>query len=254
MRCILGFTILVTTAFGTAFGQCSDADKRALVDFHNAFETAYQTGDKAALTAFVADDFVAFPSMGGKAGYINAAMAVFERSKTNPQAAVWPTRDRFMVSCTVGTATITHRNTVLTPNSRGGKPETIYSRSLHFLEKSNGKWQVVTNAGHPLDDLGILWYLEQDWNDAILKRDKAWFEQNFASDFSGVDTMTGKLSNKSEDIAGTVNDKGTMDLAETTNVNVRVDGNAAIVTGTHDNETTTRALRTTERHALRTRG
>ena len=89
----------------------------------------------------------------------------------------------------------------------------------------------MSNAGNPLDDSAIIWYLEQDWNDAAPKRDKAWFEKNYASDFSSVSSTTGKLSNKAEDIADLMNDKGTLELTETTDMNIRVDGNTAIVTG-----------------------
>jgi ketosteroid isomerase-like protein len=42
--------------------------------------------------------------------------------------------------------------------------------------------------------------------------------------------MTGRLSNRAEDIAGIVNDKG-LELAETSDMNVRLDGDKAVVTG-----------------------
>ena len=231
MRYIFGFTILVAATFGTAFGQCSDADKKALEAFDRAWSVAGQNGDKAALMNIYADDYVGLPAMEGKTAAINGTMATFERNKANPAGANNATYDHYMISCTPSSATVTHRNTVWTPNGEGGKPGTFYSRSVHVLEKRGGKWQVVSNAGNDLDDYAVLWYLEQDWNDAAPKRDKAWFEKNYAADFTGVSSVTGKLSNKAEDIADLMNDKGTLELTETTDMDIRIDGRTAIVTG-----------------------
>ena len=54
----------------------------------------------------------------------------------------------------------------------------------------------------------MLWYLEQDWNDAVLKKDRTWFEKNYASDFTSVSSTTARVMNRTEDIADTVDDKG----------------------------------------------
>ncbi len=225
MKNIFGVTILLAAMFSSAFGQCSNADKKALEAFDRAWSAAGQNGDKTALTAIYADDYVGFPAMQAKASAIDATMATFERNKANPPTSN-TAYDHYLISCTPTGATVTHRNTTV---SNSGS--TTYSRSVHVLEKRGGKWQVVSNAGGGLTDSDVIWYLEQDWNDALMKRDKAWFEKNYATDFSGVDTMTGRLSNKSEDIAGTVNDKGSMELAETSDMSIRVDGDRAVVTG-----------------------
>jgi ketosteroid isomerase-like protein len=231
MKYFLGTFALILSMLGVAFGQCSDADKKALEAFDHAWSEAGQKGDRAALMNIYADDYVGFPGMVGKTAAINGTMATFERNKANPAEAAKTTYDRYMISCTPLTATITHRNTVWTPSGQGGKPETFYSRSVHFLEKRSGKWQVVSNAGHDLDDYMILEYLEQDWNDANLKRDKAWWEKNYAADFSSVSSVTGKLMNKAEDIAESMNDKGTIELTETSDLDIRIDRNFAVVTG-----------------------
>lgn len=231
MRYILGTLILIVASFATALGECSDADKKALEAFDRAWGAAGVGGDKTALMAIYADDYVGLPGMLGKAATIDATMATFDRNKANPNGADKATYDHYIITCTTVSATITHRNTVWTPMGEGGKPETFYTRSVHFLEKRNGRWQVVSNAGGGLDDSAVIWYLEQDWNDASPKRDKAWFEKNYAGDFTSVSSVTGKLSNKAEDIADTMNDKGTLELTETSDMNIRVDGNTAIVTG-----------------------
>jgi len=92
---------------------------------------------------------------------------------------------------------------------------------------------VVSNGGNGMDDYAVLWYLEQDWNDAGVKRDKNWAEKNYASDFTSVSSRNGKLNNKAQDIAEMMDDKGTPELNETTDMETRIDGNVAIVTGVY---------------------
>jgi ketosteroid isomerase-like protein len=213
------------------FPQCSDADKKALQEFDGAWSKAGLGGDKATLTAIYADDYLGLPGMQGKAAAIDSTMRTFEKNKANPDGADKVIYDNYIVSCTPLTATITHRNTVWTPNGTGGKPESFYTRSVHVLEKRGGKWQVVSNAGSGLDDYDVLWYLEQDWNNAVLTKNKAWFEKNYASDFTSISSGSAKLLNKQEAIADDMDPKVTMELVETTGMNIRIDGNTAIVTG-----------------------
>ena len=228
---VLLITIVLATALSVA-AECSDADKQALAALDGKWSKAGQSGDKAALMALYADDYMGLPGMQSKTSAIDATMATFERNKANPAGADKVTYDHYIISCTPMTATITHRNTVWTPDGTGGKPETFYTRSVHFLEKRNGNWQVVSNAGNDLDDYAILWYLEQDWNNAIWKKDKAWFEKNYAADFTSISSTSAKVMSRAEDIADAVNDKSTFDLVETTGMNIRIDRNFAIVTGT----------------------
>lgn len=231
MRYFVGTLIITAAMFGAAFGQCSNADKAALEAFDRAWGVAGETGDKAALMNILADDFVGLPGMIGKTASIENTMKGFEANKKNPNPDK-VTHDHYYISCTPMSATITHRNTVWTADGEGGKPETFWTRSVHFLEKRGGKWQVVSNAGGGgLDDYGVLWYLEQDWNDAVAKQDKDWFEKNYASDFTSISSSSAKLMNKAEDIADTVDPKSKIDSAETTDMNIRVDGDKAIVTG-----------------------
>lgn len=232
MRKILGLMVLIGVAIATAAAQCSEADKKALEAFDGAWSKAGQGGDRAALMNILADDYVAFPGRQGKASAIEATMRTFETNKTNPAGADKVGYDHYIISCTPMTATITHRNTISTLDGVGGKPETFYTRSVHFLEKRGGRWQVVSNAGNDLDDYGVLWYLEQDWNNAVWKKDKGWFDRNYAPDFTSISSTTAKVMNKAEDIADTINDKSTMEMVETTGMNIRIDGNYAIITGT----------------------
>jgi ketosteroid isomerase-like protein len=232
MKKLIFCLLFVLASVLAVAAECSDADKAALESFDRAWGKASVTGDRSALMNIYADDYVGLPAGSGKASTIADTMAAFERSKANPNPNPDNVNyDHYIISCTPVTATITHRNTVSTSDGEGGKPQTFYTRSVHFLEKRGGKWQVVSNAGGALDDAAVIWYLEQDWNDAAPKRNKAWFDKNYASDFVSISSSTGKMTNKAEEIADIMNDKGTLELTETTDMNVRVDGNIAVVTG-----------------------
>jgi len=224
MKRTLTISLVVIAAVFSAAAQCTDADKKALEAFDKAWSAAGTNGDRNALMAIYASDYVGFPAMQTQKAAVDATMATFERNKVTPPTST-SSADHYLIMCSPASATITHRNTTVAANGT-----TTYSRSVHILERRGGKWQVVSNAGNTLDDNSIIWYLEQDWNNALMKRDRTWFEKHYASDFSGIDTMTGRLSNKAEDITGIVNDKG-LELAETYEVSIRVDGDKAIVTG-----------------------
>jgi ketosteroid isomerase-like protein len=229
VKYIFGVLLVTVAAFGVAFGQCSDADKKALEAFDHAWGAASVGGDRATLTGIYADDYMGLPGMQDKAAAIDAAVKASEKNKANPNPDK-VSYDNYIISCTPNTATITHRNTIWTPEGTGGKPETFYTRSVHFLEKRGGKWLVVSNVGGGLDDFGVLWYLEHDWNNAAIKRDKDWFTNNFASDYSSVSSGTGALRHKDDDIADMI--KGAVeDWNELSDMNIRIEGNTAVVTG-----------------------
>jgi ketosteroid isomerase-like protein len=228
MKHLFSLFILTLSFSGAAFGECSTADKKALEAFDRAWGAAGLGGKREAMADFLAPDFVGLPDMIGKVKTLDDAMATFERNKTNPSTAN-VAFDHYIVSCTPTGATITHRN-VSTAKGDNGKDHTAYSRSVHVLEKRGGKWLAVSSIVNDLDDSAVIWYLEQDWNNALLKRDRGWFEKNYAADFTGVSTATGKLNGKGEEIKEIANDTG-LELAETTDMNIRVDGNMAVVTG-----------------------
>ncbi len=230
MKRILSITVLMFACSFAAIAQCSDADKKALEHLDHAWSEAGQKGDKNALMAIYADDFVGLPGMQGKTAAIDGTMANFERNKNNPSPDK-VTNDHYMITCTANSATVTHRNKVWTADGEGGKPETFYTRSVHVFEKRGGKWQVVSTTGNGLDEYDVIWYLEQDWNNAFWKRDAEWFKKNFASDFSSVSSEDGKLTGKADDIASMLADKSTYDHVGTTGMNIAIEGRTARVTG-----------------------
>ena len=231
MKNIILMFVLTFTFAGFAFGECSESDKKALEAFDRAWGEAGQKGDRTALMAIYADDYAGMPEMQNKTQTIEATMKTFERDRANPNMADKVSHDNYMITCTPNSAVITHRNIVTTKNGAGGKAETFWTRSVHFLEKRGGKWQVVGNAGNALDESAMLAYMEMDWSNAEVKRDTNWFEQNFAADYSGISSRTGKLSTKAEEIAGYKSDKSVTEFAEATNMNIRIEGNSAVVTG-----------------------
>jgi ketosteroid isomerase-like protein len=223
--------VLVFSAATFAFGECTDTDKKALEAFDRTWSEAGEKGNRAALMNVYADDYISMPEMTNKTQAIDDTMKSFERDKVNPLMADKISHDNYMITCTPTTATITHRNVITTKAGAGGKEETFFTRSVHFLEKRKGKWQVVSNAGHGLDDYGVLMYMEHDWNNATLKRDVEWFDKNYAADFSGVSSRTGAIMNKVQDVADMKNDKSVFEPFELSEMNIRIDGNTAVVTG-----------------------
>lgn len=226
---LAALSILVAAA--PAYAQCSDADKRALEAFDRSWGEATTRGDRVALQSILADDYQALgPAVTqGKTATIDAAVRTAERNRANPAEAARIAYDAYSIACTPTTATVTHRN--IATARVDGKDQTFNTRSIHVLEKRGGRWQVVTNAGHPLDDQGVLAYMEREWNDASLKHDASWFERNYAFDASDISSRTGAIMNKAQAVADSRNDKSVLQSLELSDLNTRVEGNTAVVTG-----------------------
>ncbi len=221
----------IVFAAAPAFGQCADAEKKALETFDHAWGDATNRGDKAAMATFFADDYQGFTATGtqGKTAAIDASARAAEQNRSNPADAPRVEYGSYSYSCTPNTATITHRTTVTARVD--GKDQTFNSRSVHFLEKRNGRWQAVANAGSPLDDAGVLAYMEREWNDAALTHNRGWFERNYAFDVSDISSRTGGIMTKGQAVADAGTDKTDIQSLDLSDLNVRVEGNTAIVTG-----------------------
>jgi ketosteroid isomerase-like protein len=233
MKRILTTTLLILSVTTLVFGQCSEADKQKLMAFDKAWGEAGQRGDKAFLQNVYADDYINTSLAGTltKAQAIENAVRAADRLRANPQNADSVSHDNYVITCTPNTATITHRN--VSTRKVDGKEQDFYTRSVHFLEKRGGEWRVVSDAGGPLNDAGQLLYMEMEWSDADKKGDVAWFERNLAADYYGVSSLTGKLNTKAEDIADIRNRKEVIDSAVASDMDVRVEGNTALVTGVY---------------------
>jgi ketosteroid isomerase-like protein len=71
----------------------------------------------------------------------------------------------------------------------------------------------------------------QEWNNADIGRDFAWFEANYADDATEISSRSGSISDKKESIADFKSTKNVTETADLSNLQVRVDGNFAVVTG-----------------------
>jgi ketosteroid isomerase-like protein len=229
MKAILA-AVSILFAAAPAFAQCSDADKKSLEAWDRGWGEATTRGDRAALQSIIADDFQGLGAAAttGKTATIDAAVATAERNRANPADAPRIVYDAYSISCTRSSATITHRNTVTARVD--GKDQTFATRSVHVLEKRGGRWQAVANAGHGLDDQATLAYMERDWIDAAVKKDASWVERNYASDASDIGSTSGGIMNKAQTVADMRNTKTTYDKIDLSDLNIRVDGNTAVVT------------------------
>ncbi len=230
MKQVIAAAVILFAAL-PAFAQCTDAEKKALETFDHAWGDATNRGDKAAMATFFADDYQGFVASGtqNKTAAIDAAARVAEQNRANPADAPRPEYGSYSFSCTPNTATITHRTTVTARVD--GKDQAFYNRSVHFLEKRNGRWQVVANAGGALDDAGQLAYMEREWNDAVLTHNRAWFERNYAFDASDISSRTGAIMTKAQAVAEAGTAKTVFQSLELSDLNIRVEGNNAVVTG-----------------------
>ena len=225
---LMGFLLIFAAT--NVWGQCSEANKKDLEAFDREWGRAGLAGEKDKLMAIYADDYASLPTMGTKTSAVADAMADFEAEKVKPSGAK-TTHEHYMIACTPTTATISHRNTTWTPGINGAKPASSFSRSVHVLEKRGGRWQAVSNAGGSMDDYTTLWYLDQDFNNAIRGRDRGWFESTYSPNFRSVSSTSAQIMSRSADIDSTINDKGKYDLVESSDSQIRVDGTTAIING-----------------------
>jgi ketosteroid isomerase-like protein len=223
---LLCLTCLLTVP---AIADCSATEKKALEDLDHAWGVASIGGDRAALEQIYASDYMGTSPAAteNQAQTIDNTMRTFEREKGVPQPVT--AYDHYIINCTPMTATITHRNTITVNDD--GKSGTFYTRSVHFLEKRAGRWQVVGNAGGPLGDTAQIAYLEEDWNIADINNDVAWFEKMYASELTSISSLTGAVTNKREELAAMRSRKDRTTFAEISDFNTHKEGDTVIATG-----------------------
>jgi ketosteroid isomerase-like protein len=211
--------------------QCSDAEKAKLEEFDKAWTEAAQRGDRTRLQAMFADDFASTELTGSqdKTTTIDATVRAAERARATGQTPPPTTSDNYIIACTPVSAVITHR--AATTTTVNGREQTSYFRSVHMLEKRGGRWQLVGNAGHALNDAGVLLYMQHDWTDASKRKDMAWFERIIADVASGISSRTGAIKTKSQAIESMRSDKSVIESIELLEPTVRVEGDAAVLTG-----------------------
>ena len=73
--------------------------------------------------------------------------------------------------------------------------------------------------------------MERAWNDASLKNDPSWTERNYAFDASDISSRTGGIMTKAQAVADARTDKTVYQSLDLSELNVRTEGNTALVTG-----------------------
>jgi ketosteroid isomerase-like protein len=220
--------LLCVAASTPVFAECSAADRAALQAFDVAWTKASNSGDRAALTTILSDNFGSTNVIGGgtKAANIDNTVRNAALNAANPQPQGTP--DRFAFICSATLATIMHRNT-----TAAVAPATYptYSRTMHVLEKKGNSWQVVTSMNNALTDQQTLMYMEQDWNEAWKNHDVAWIEKNYAPFSRDVYAVTGAVLRKADVIADMKKGADTYESLELSDMAVRVEGDVAVVSG-----------------------
>jgi ketosteroid isomerase-like protein len=224
MLCCLMFLLVSPLA-----ADCSSADKKALEAYDRSWGDSATKGDRAALEQIYAVDFMGLTSgnMLNRADTIDGQVRDADKARGTLQPVV--THDYYMINCTATTATITHRNVITT--TEDGHSSTNYSRSIHVLEKRDGRWQVVTSTGNPIGDAAQVIYLEHDWNDADMSGNSVWFDKNYASNMTNISSRTGKMTNKAEEMADLKSRKSVMTSEELSDLDARKEGDTVVVTG-----------------------
>ena len=228
---VLAVLMMMAASSAARSQQCSGAEKAKLEEIDRAWADATRRGDRAQLAAIFADDFASSDINGSqnKTATIDAAVRAAERTRASGQTPPAAVYDNYLITCTPASAVITHRATTTT--TVDGKEQTSYFRSVHVLEKRGGRWQVVGNAGHALTDAAALLYLENDWSDARVRKDIAWFERMLTDDVTAASASTGTIQTKSQYIESIRTDKSVIESMDLLEPAVRVDGNTAVITG-----------------------
>ncbi len=73
--------------------------------------------------------------------------------------------------------------------------------------------------------------LEHEWNEALKSRNASWFEEHLADDFTDISSGNGAQHTKAENISALKTDTTKYETLELSNLQVRIEGNAGVVTG-----------------------
>jgi ketosteroid isomerase-like protein len=101
-----------------------------------------------------------------------------------------------------------------------------------FASASVMSASVDSDRKHSLEGEGaVLIQMERQWNEALRTKNAAWFEENLAVDVTDINSGNGALSTKTDDIAAIKADTTVYETLEFSDLKVRVEGNAGVVTG-----------------------
>jgi ketosteroid isomerase-like protein len=227
MKKLLAITFLTVLSTVCIFAQ-NGADEQELIRMDKEWSAAMERGDRDALHRIIADDYTTRNGAWNKAQYIEQAIKDKANDDINLKNATSVPLNYSVKFKGAEMAVMTHFT--IGKGEYKGKSFTDYSRSIHVWMKRGGRWQVVASEGAPIPDGQVLRHIEREWEDANKNKDKAWLERNLADEYTAINSR-GKMFNKTEDIADTLSNADTITSGELSNMQVRVHGDTAVVTG-----------------------
>jgi len=227
MKKLFSITLLTFLSTVCIFAQ-NGADEQELIRMDKEWSQAMERGDRDALNRIIADDFTTRNGTVNKTQYIEQAMKDKADDDINLKNAS-SVPSNYSVKFKGGEMAVMSHITIGNGEYKG-KSFTNYSRSMHVWMKRGGRWQVVASEGAPIPDGQVLRHIEREWEDANKNKDKAWLERNLADEYTAINSR-GKMFNKTEDIADTLSNADTITSGELSNMQVRVHGDTAVVTG-----------------------
>lgn len=231
MKELFAVVLLTAVCATAAAAQCSDAEKAALEQFDKTWGEHSLKGNRAELERIYADDYAEIGPTGIDARKKDAIESAVSGAAANPTLPNL-TFDNYVITCTPNTAVITHRN--VNKVMQNGREDTLYSRSIHVLEKRGGRWQVVSNASHPMvGDMFTAWNTEMDAVQAFKRRDAKWFEKHMTDSYMEIGP-NGQRVTKAQWLEFLRNNKNRYDDIQISDMDIRTEGDMAVISGVYN--------------------
>lgn len=227
MKKIFAVTLLTILSMVGVYAQ-TGADEQELIKLDKEWSAAMNRGDRETLNRIVADDFTTRNGNFNKAQYIEQALKDKADDDLNLKNASAEQLNYSVKFKGAEMAVMTHFT--IGKGEYKGKSFTNYNRSFHVWMKRGGRWQVVATESTPVPDAQVLRRIEREWSVAVKNKDKAWFERSLADEYTAIGS-TGKMRNKTEDIAEMLSNTDTITTEELSEMKVQVNGDTATVIG-----------------------
>jgi len=227
LKRILAVALLTALASSVALAQ-SNADEQELIKLQQEWRAAIERGDRDALNRFIADDFSNRGKL-NKTQQIEQSLRLKERQANRDLKNFTSTPFDYTVKFK-GADMAVMRFSVADKGQFKGQDFTDYRHRLLVWMKRGGRWQIVEADTSEFTDEQVLRLIEREWGDAIKNKDKAWFERAYADEYTAIGS-SGKMRNKTEDIADTLSNTDTITSDELSDMKVKVHGDMATVIG-----------------------
>lgn len=220
---------LLTIVSAVSHSAQNPVDERELINLDKEWSAAIERGDRDALNRIYADDFTARGGMENKAQAIERNLKSVKEDKADVNLKITVTPFDYAVKFKSDQLAVMTHNTAYKGEYKG-RAFADYGKSLHVWVKRNGRWQVVAAESSDFTVEQTLMQTEREWGEAYKNKDKAWFERAFTDEFTSIGS-SGKMLNKTEEIAEIMSDSDTITSEELSDTKVRVYGDTAVITG-----------------------